>query len=290
MRCLVLGGTGMLGQRGRGRGALPRLGRPRPLPGARGTSPTAPASSAGRSASAPSVVVNCAAHTKVDACETDASARSRSTSDGAAHAAALARAAGARLVHVSTDYVFPAGRHGSLTARTRPPAPLSVYGRSKLAGEAPGARLRPRPRGAHELAVRPGRPQLRGHHGRPDRGGPAASPGGGRPGGLPHLTPSWPARCSTSRRSGPRESCTIATGRRSPGTLSPSRSPACGRRGRGGAGHDRGIYPSRAPSRLLGAGRRALRATRRPARGILGVGPGRDAGRSARQAEREESR
>lgn len=77
-------------------------------------------------------VVNCAAYTKVDLAEREEARAFAVNCDGVAH---LARAAeGARLVHLSTDYVFD----GMLTRPYReddPVAPLNVYGRSKAAGE-----------------------------------------------------------------------------------------------------------------------------------------------------------
>ena len=134
MRCLVLGGTGMLGQRvvreARSRGWA-ALGLSR----SQGDVTDRPRLLGWAGAFRPEVVVNCAAHTKVDACETDLEGAFAINEGGAAHAAALARAAGARLVHVSTDYVFP-GDGTAPYAEDAPTGPLSVYGRSKLAGEA----------------------------------------------------------------------------------------------------------------------------------------------------------
>ncbi|MFD8098678.1 dTDP-4-dehydrorhamnose reductase [Nocardia fluminea] len=80
------------------------------------------------------VVINCAAYTAVDAAETDVDAAFAANATGPGVLAAACAAAGARLIHVSTDYVFPG------TARTPyepddPTGPETVYGRSKLAGE-----------------------------------------------------------------------------------------------------------------------------------------------------------
>ena len=133
MRCLVLGGTGMLGQavvataRSRGWAAL-GLSRGQ-----------ADVTDRGRllewaDTFRPEVVVNCAAYTKVDACETEIERAFAVNADGAAHAADLAAAAGARLVHVSTDYVFD-GEAREPYREDAPTAPRSVYGRSKLEGE-----------------------------------------------------------------------------------------------------------------------------------------------------------
>ncbi|MFC8599336.1 dTDP-4-dehydrorhamnose reductase [Isoptericola sp. NPDC057191] len=80
------------------------------------------------------VVVNCAAWTAVDDAETQEDAAFRVNALGAAHLARAARAAGARVVHVSTDYVFD-GRAGTPYAEGAPLAPVSAYGRTKAAGE-----------------------------------------------------------------------------------------------------------------------------------------------------------
>jgi dTDP-4-dehydrorhamnose reductase len=81
------------------------------------------------------VVFNCAAMTAVDACESDEERALAVNAGGVANAAALARAAGARLVQVSTDYVFD-GSAREPYREDAPAAPRSAYGRSKLAGEA----------------------------------------------------------------------------------------------------------------------------------------------------------
>jgi len=134
MRCLVLGGTGMLGQRvvreARSRGWA-ALGLAR----SQGDVTDRARLLGWADAFRPEVVVNCAAHTKVDLCETDVAGAFAINEEGAANAAELARAAGARLVHVSTDYVFP-GDGTEPYPEDAATGPLSVYGRSKLAGEA----------------------------------------------------------------------------------------------------------------------------------------------------------
>ena len=90
----------------------------------------------------PDVVVNTAAHTAVDAAETDVDAALAGNRDAPAHlAAALARHGGG-LVHVSTDYVF-AGDADRPYEPTDPTGPRTVYGRSKLAGEQEVQRLLP---------------------------------------------------------------------------------------------------------------------------------------------------
>lgn len=81
-----------------------------------------------------SVVVNCAAYTAVDAAESDEPAAARVNADGPRTLAEATARVGARLVHVSTDYVFA----GDATVPYEPAAatgPRTVYGRTKLAGE-----------------------------------------------------------------------------------------------------------------------------------------------------------
>lgn len=81
------------------------------------------------------VVVNCAAYTNVDAAETDREAAYAVNAEGPQHIAAACARAGARLVHVSTDFVFS----GSASRPYEPgdeTGPLTVYGHTKLAGEA----------------------------------------------------------------------------------------------------------------------------------------------------------
>lgn len=82
----------------------------------------------------PDLVINTAAYTAVDAAEADAEAAFRANRDGPATLAALCRAAGIPLIHISTDYVFD-GSKGAPYLETDPVAPLGVYGASKLAGE-----------------------------------------------------------------------------------------------------------------------------------------------------------
>jgi dTDP-4-dehydrorhamnose reductase len=83
---------------------------------------------------APSLVVNAAAYTAVDAAEDDADAAFRANLDGPGELARLCEAAGIPLSHVSTDYVFD-GLNGAPYVETDATAPQGVYGASKLAGE-----------------------------------------------------------------------------------------------------------------------------------------------------------
>lgn len=83
---------------------------------------------------APAWIINAAAMTNVDLCETEAERAFAVNGEGARHVAAGCAAAGARLIHVSTDYVFD-GRKRKPYVETDATNPLNVYGRSKLAGE-----------------------------------------------------------------------------------------------------------------------------------------------------------
>jgi dTDP-4-dehydrorhamnose reductase len=82
----------------------------------------------------PDVVVNCAAWTAVDDAEACEGRAMAVNADGAANLAAACAGPGARLVQVSTDYVF-AGDAGRPYAEGDLPAPRTAYGRTKLAGE-----------------------------------------------------------------------------------------------------------------------------------------------------------
>jgi len=82
----------------------------------------------------PTLVLNCAAYTKVDLAEKEQDQANRCNGDGPGVLAEACRRAGATLVHFSTDYVFD----GTSTRPWRaddPVNPQSAYGRSKLLGE-----------------------------------------------------------------------------------------------------------------------------------------------------------
>jgi dTDP-4-dehydrorhamnose reductase len=85
-------------------------------------------------ASRPDVVVNCAAWTNVDLAESQEAAALAVNGDGAANVAAACAAAGARLIQLSTDYVF-AGTADHPYPEDAATGPVSAYGRTKLAGE-----------------------------------------------------------------------------------------------------------------------------------------------------------
>jgi dTDP-4-dehydrorhamnose reductase len=85
-------------------------------------------------AAEPRAVINCAGFTDVDGCETHEAQALRVNGDGAGHVARAAAEAGARVVHVSTDYVFDGGKREPWL-ESDAVAPLQAYGRTKLAGE-----------------------------------------------------------------------------------------------------------------------------------------------------------
>ncbi len=82
----------------------------------------------------PDVVINCAAWTDVDGAEEAEQEATAVNGAGAGNVAAAAAAVGASVVYVGSDYVFD-GSKGAPYVETDQTAPLSAYGRSKLAGE-----------------------------------------------------------------------------------------------------------------------------------------------------------
>ena len=84
----------------------------------------------------PEYIINCAAYTAVDKAEDNYELADRINGDGPANLAKAAKAAGAKLVHISTDYVFggdlPISEDYSEDA---PKAPVTAYGKTKLHGE-----------------------------------------------------------------------------------------------------------------------------------------------------------
>ena len=91
---------------------------------------------------APDAVLNFAAMTRVDACESDPEAAYRTNTTGPQNLALAARQAGSMLLHVSTDYVFD-GEKGSAYDELDAVHPLSTYARSKLGGEVAVRSLHP---------------------------------------------------------------------------------------------------------------------------------------------------
>jgi len=86
------------------------------------------------SARRPDAVINCAAWTDVDGCETNPEKAERVNALGPETVARASLNAGALLITISTDYVFDGQKEGFYTQRDQP-RPISVYGRFKLEGE-----------------------------------------------------------------------------------------------------------------------------------------------------------
>jgi dTDP-4-dehydrorhamnose reductase len=82
----------------------------------------------------PDVVINLAAVTDVDGCESQREKALAVNARGALHVAQGCAASGARLIHLSTDYVFDGTSPVPYSEET-PPRPLNVYGESKFLGE-----------------------------------------------------------------------------------------------------------------------------------------------------------
>jgi len=82
----------------------------------------------------PVLVINCAAFTRVDDCETETEKAFSVNGAGAGHLAEAAAAVGAGFVHFSTDYIFD-GAAATPYDETAPAHPLGVYGASKWEGE-----------------------------------------------------------------------------------------------------------------------------------------------------------
>ncbi|MFH1091365.1 MAG: dTDP-4-dehydrorhamnose reductase [Pseudomonadota bacterium] len=82
----------------------------------------------------PGVFINCAAYTNVDGCEAAVEEALQVNALGPGYLAQAARDMDCLLVHLSTDFVFD-GKTARPYKEDDPPAPLSVYGRTKLEGE-----------------------------------------------------------------------------------------------------------------------------------------------------------
>lgn len=91
----------------------------------------------------PALAINCAAYTDVDGAETDDMNAFMINEDGARNVAAAAGAIGARVIQISTDYVFD-GTKREPYVESDPVGAKGVYGRSKLAGEIAVAQANPR--------------------------------------------------------------------------------------------------------------------------------------------------
>ncbi|NLW78357.1 MAG: dTDP-4-dehydrorhamnose reductase [Ruminococcaceae bacterium] len=145
MRILITGAAGQLGtelchQLEMGRCALGPL--PAQLRGAEVTPVDLPDADLTKHAGAdmllrrytPDVVINCAAFTQVDLAESEPDAAFAANALAARNLAMACEVAGAKLVHISTDYVF-SGDSARAYAETDLPCPASVYGETKLLGE-----------------------------------------------------------------------------------------------------------------------------------------------------------
>lgn len=82
----------------------------------------------------PSIIINCAAYTNVDACESQRDKAFSVNVLGVRNLAIAAESVGAKLVHISTDYVFD-GKKTRPIGEYDQPNPLNVYGLSKALGE-----------------------------------------------------------------------------------------------------------------------------------------------------------
>lgn len=82
----------------------------------------------------PYAIINCAAHTGVDACETDIDNAYKINAIGPRNLSIAATKVGAKMVHISTDYVFEGNATEPYTEFS-PVNPQGMYGRTKLAGE-----------------------------------------------------------------------------------------------------------------------------------------------------------
>jgi dTDP-4-dehydrorhamnose reductase len=133
MRLLVTGSAGMLG-RAVAEAAARRGHDVVALPRAELDVTDADAVTRALAAAAPRAVVNCAGFTEVDAAEAAEAAALRVNGEGAGNVARAGARAGARVVHVSTDYVFDGAKRTPWT-ESDPVGPLQAYGRTKLAGE-----------------------------------------------------------------------------------------------------------------------------------------------------------
>ncbi len=82
----------------------------------------------------PDVIINCAAHTNVDKCEVEEELAYRINAIGPRNLSIAADKVGAKVIQISTDYVFPGNGTQPIT-EFEEPAPKSAYGRTKYAGE-----------------------------------------------------------------------------------------------------------------------------------------------------------
>jgi dTDP-4-dehydrorhamnose reductase len=84
----------------------------------------------------PNIVINCAAYTQVDACETEKELAWNVNVNGPKNLAVSAKRFNAKVIHISTDYVFDGTKEAPQPYReTDEPGPVSYYGKTKLEGE-----------------------------------------------------------------------------------------------------------------------------------------------------------
>lgn len=88
----------------------------------------------------PAAIIQAAAYTDVDTAEREVERAEAVNTSGASHVAAEAARIGARMIYLSTDFIFD-GKQGHPYAPDDPATPLGVYGRTKLAGEREVTRL-----------------------------------------------------------------------------------------------------------------------------------------------------
>lgn len=91
----------------------------------------------------PDIVINCAAYTDVDGCEENEELAFKVNALGVKNLAIVTAEMDTELVHISTDYVFD-GESGKVYREYDKPAPLNIYGKSKLMGEEFVERFNPR--------------------------------------------------------------------------------------------------------------------------------------------------
>jgi len=132
MRAMVLGAAGMLGQDLVA--AAPQHVILLPFTRAQLDITDTQAVAATVSQLRPDVVINAAAYTAVDRAESEAEASFRVNGAAVEELGRVARDAGARVIHFSTDYVFD-GTSSEAYTEESPTNPVNVYGASKLAGE-----------------------------------------------------------------------------------------------------------------------------------------------------------
>jgi dTDP-4-dehydrorhamnose reductase len=132
-KLLVLGGSGQLGRAIRKHASAVRYTIAAPPSGVVDVRDAARLLAFVQDA-APQFVINCAAYTAVDRAESEPDAAFAINAAGAGNVARACASSGARLIHISTDFVF-GGDNDRPYRENDTPAPINVYGASKLDGE-----------------------------------------------------------------------------------------------------------------------------------------------------------